>query len=67
MIEKYQYRLYGRTRGRSNKKINIEDYKTKLNKFKIIKLDKKKDYILDIGTGYGETSIFLSKKYPERY
>ena len=66
MIEKYQYRLYGRTRGRSNKKINIEDYKTKLNKFKIIKLDKKKDYILDIGTGYGETSIFLSKKYPER-
>ena len=42
MIEKYQYRLYGRTRGRSNKKINIEDYKTKLNKFKIIKLDKKK-------------------------
>ena len=66
MIEKYQYRLYGRTRGRSNKKINIEDYKTKLNKFKIIKLDKKKDYILDIGTGYGETSIYLSKKYPER-
>ena len=66
MTEKYQYRLYGRTRGRSNKKINVEDYKTKLNKFKIIKLDKKKDYILDIGTGYGETTIFLSKKYPER-
>ena len=66
MTEKYQYRLYGRTRGRSNKKINLEDYKKKLNKFKIVKLDKKKDYILDIGTGYGETSIYLSKKYPER-
>ena len=65
-IEKYQYRLYGRTRGRSNKKINLEDYKTKLNKFKIFKLDKKEDYILDIGTGYGETSIFLSKNYPEK-
>ena len=61
--EKYKNRLYGRTRGRSNKKISIENYFNLLEKFKLSRLDKTKKYILDIGTGYGETSVFLSKKY----
>ena len=36
-----QYRLYGRTRGRSNKNINIDKYLNLLKKYKINKLNKK--------------------------
>ncbi len=58
-----QNRLYGRTRGRSKKKINIKNYLELLNFYKFSTYETNKSYILDIGTGYGETSIFLSKKY----
>jgi len=61
----FKNRLYGRTRGRSHKKINKEEYSKLLNKYKISKLKKNICYILDIGSGYGETSIYLSNKYPE--
>ncbi len=64
MIEKnYKNRLYGRTRGRSNQKINIQNYFKIIEKFKINKFNKKNSYILDIGSGYGETSIYLAKQY----
>jgi len=62
----YPNRLYGRTRGRSKKKINLKKYYETLDKYKIQKFDKKLDYILDVGTGYGETSIFLAKKYSKQ-
>ncbi len=58
-----QYRLYGRTKGRSKKKNIYEKYKSLLLKYKIINLKKDKKYILDIGTGYGETSVYLASKY----
>ena len=58
-----QYRLYGRTRGRSNKNINIDKYLNLLKKYKINKLNKNNRYILDIGSGYGETTIYLASKY----
>ncbi len=61
----FKNRLFGRTRGRSKKKIDIQDYYKNINKFKITKLDTKKKYILDIGTGYGETTIYLANKYPD--
>ena len=64
-ITNYKNRLYGRTRGRSHKKINIEEYYKLLNKYKISKLKNNINYILDIGSGYGETSIYLSNKYPD--
>ncbi len=65
VIFNYKNRLYGRTRGRSRKKINIEEYYKLLNKYKISKLKNNISYILDIGSGFGETTIYLSNKYPE--
>ncbi len=62
-IEKHKYRLFGRSRGRNKKNNDIKIYLKDIEEFKISKLSKNKKYILDIGTGYGETSIFLSNEY----
>jgi len=62
----YKNRLYGRTRGRSKKKIDFKKYYETVNKYKFQSFNDKSDYILDIGTGYGETSIFLSKKFLDK-
>ena len=62
--DKYKNRLFGRTRGRSKKKIDLKNYFSLLKKYKIPTIDPNKNYILDIGTGYGETSIYLSKSFP---
>ena len=59
----YSKRLFGRTKGRSKKKIDLNKYHQTVAKFKFQKFDKKLEYILDVGTGYGETSIFLAKKF----
>ena len=59
----YSKRLFGRTRGRSKKKIDLKKYHQTIAKYKFQKFDNKLDYILDIGTGYGETSIYLAKKF----
>ena len=58
----YKNRLYGRTRGRSKKKININFYNEILNEYIFKKFIPNNKYILDIGTGYGETTIYLSEK-----
>tara|TARA_Y100000996_G_C22427195_1_gene604024 strand:+ start:48 stop:704 length:657 start_codon:yes stop_codon:yes gene_type:complete len=58
-----KYRIFGRTRGRSKKKIDISNYQKLLDEFSINKLSENDEYILDIGTGYGETSIYLSTRY----
>ena len=62
----YTNRLFGRTRGRSKKKFNLENYNKKIDKFKFQNFNEKSEYILDIGTGYGETSIFLAKQFPDK-
>tara|TARA_Y200000002_G_C22577409_1_gene619313 strand:- start:62 stop:718 length:657 start_codon:yes stop_codon:yes gene_type:complete len=62
----YHNRLFGRTRGRSKKKIDLKKYYEKLDKYKFENCNEKFDYILDIGTGYGETSIYLAKKFPDQ-
>ena len=62
-LKNKNYRIYGRTRGRNKKKFNEKYYQTLVNKYKVITLDKNENYILDIGCGYGETSIFLSNKF----
>ena len=62
----YTNRLFGRTKGRSKKKINLKNYYETVEKFKFQNFDEKFDYILDIGTGYGETSIFLAKKFTDK-
>ena len=62
----YSNRLFGRTRGRSKKKIDLKKYHQKVDKYKFHNCDKKINYILDIGTGYGETSIFLANKFLDK-
>jgi tRNA (guanine-N7-)-methyltransferase len=62
----YKNQLFGRTRGRSKKKINLKNYCETVEKYKFQNFNKKSKYILDIGTGYGETSIFLAKQFPEK-
>ncbi len=63
---KYTNRLFGRTRGRSKKKINLKNYYEKVNKYKFQNFNERSEYILDVGTGYGETSIFLAKQFPDK-
>ena len=62
----YSNRLFGRTRGRSKKKIDLKKYYQTVDKFKFQNCDKKTNYILDIGTGYGETSIFLANQFLDK-
>ena len=62
----YTNRLFGRTIGRSKKKFNLENYNKKIDRFKFQNFNEKSEYILDIGTGYGETSIFLAKQFPDK-
>jgi len=62
----YTNRLYGRTRGRSKKNINLNNYHEAVDRYKFQNFNEKSEYILDVGTGYGETSIFLAKKFPEK-
>lgn len=59
----FKYRVFGRTKGRSNKKINRDEYYAKINKYIFSVPNKNTNYILDIGTGYGESTIFLSNNY----
>ena len=62
----YSNRLFGRTRGRSKKKIDLKKYQQIVDKYKFQNCDKKINYILDIGTGYGETSIFLANQFLDK-
>jgi len=54
----YRYRLYGRSRGRKkNNQIN-----SLVSEIKINKLEKSRYNIIDIGSGYGESSLEIAKK-----
>ncbi|MDC0058161.1 hypothetical protein OAJ21_03070 [Pelagibacteraceae bacterium] len=55
MINNFTYRIYGRTKGRKNKNNNQSFLKIKLEE-----IDKKKYNILDIGSGFGESTIKLA-------
>ena len=62
----YANRLFGRTRGRSKKKINLKNYYKQVDKYKFENFNENSEYILDVGTGYGETSIFLAKQFSDK-
>ncbi len=62
----YSNRLFGRTRGRSKKKIDLNKYHQTVTKYKFQNCDEKTNYILDIGTGYGETSVFLANRFLDK-
>ena len=57
-----KYRIFGRTKSRKIDNINSQRYFSLLKKYKINDLKHDK-YILDIGSGYGETSIYFAEKY----
>ena len=57
----FKYRLYGRSKGR-NKNKNINSYAKKIL---VTKIDRVKFNIVDIGAGYGESTLYLARKYPE--
>ena len=60
-----QYRIYGRKKGRKKlKSIDINLIDNFLLKFDTDFIDKK--IILDIGSGYGENTLYLAKKFPEK-
>ena len=54
------YRLYGRTKGRKKKHNNL------FSKIKLKKIDKEIDYIIDIGAGYGESTIKLAQENEDK-
>ena len=62
---KNKYRIYGRQKGRKKIKI-LDDFFFNKSLFNIKKdLNKNKKIIIDIGSGNGENSIFLSKNNPK--
>ncbi len=62
----YTNRLFGRTKGRSKKKINLKNYYEIADKYKFQNFNENTEYILDVGSGYGETSIFLANRFPDK-
>ncbi len=62
-IENQKHRIYGRSRGRLSRNIKTQTYLDLISPYKFSSLSKKDKYILDIGTGYGETSIYFSLQY----
>ena len=48
------------------KKINLNNYHYTLDKYKFKNFNEKSEYILDVGTGYGETSIFLANQFLDK-
>ena len=56
MIDNSSYRLYGRTKGRKNKNNNS------FSKIRLKEIDKTKYNIIDIGAGFGESTIKLARE-----
>lgn len=60
MLTKKNYRIFGRTKSRTSNKLNLEKYSFLQKKYQLKKMTKTDNYILDIGSGYGETSIYFA-------
>ena len=60
-----KYKIYGRKKGRSKKKHNLDTKFTNGILIKDIILNQKDHNILDIGYGSGENAIHLSKLFPK--
>ena len=60
---KFIYRLYGRSKGRNKKKINYNNFTSIINRFAVNDLKKTNHNILDIGSGYGESTINLAENF----
>ena len=61
----FNYRIYGRSKGRYKKNIKYDKFNLILSKFAIKDLNTNNHNILDIGSGYGENSLFLAENYSE--
>jgi len=60
----HKYKIFGRRKGRKRNPFNIDKDFLETILTKNILLDKNNLNLLDIGSGSGENSIFLSKKFP---
>ncbi len=58
MKKNFKYRLFGRSKGRGK----INSITDEAKKIKINKIDPSKHNIIDIGSGYGESTIEIAKK-----
>ena len=58
----YSYRMYGRSKGRGK---NNELTKDAMS-IKVKKIDPLKDNIIDIGAGYGESTLEISQTYTNK-
>ena len=58
MNNKFNYRMFGRSKGRSKKNKFIYD----LNSFNIKKIDPLYYNVIDIGSGYGESTLEIAKR-----
>ena len=61
----HKYKIFGRKKGRKRNILNLDQEFLKTILKKNIKLDQSDHNILDIGSGSGENSIYLSKKFPK--
>ena len=60
----HKYKIFGRRKGRKKNLHNFDQYFLRTILKKNIQLDRNNHNILDIGSGSGENSIYLSKKFP---
>jgi len=63
MYKKYNYRLFGRSKGRGR----FNKISNQAEKIKLTKIDPEKYNILDIGPGYGESTIEIAKYDKQRF
>ena len=63
MYKKYNYRLFGRSKGRGR----LNKISNQAEKIKLTKIDPEKYNILDIGPGYGESTIEIAKYDKQRF
>lgn len=57
---KYNYKIYGRHKGRKGKKINLDSYEELISSYSNHSLNVDNYNILDIGSGNGENALYLS-------
>ena len=63
----FHYRIYGRSKGRNKKNFQYDKYISIIKNRAIKDLKVTDNNILDIGSGYGESTLYLSENYILHY
>ncbi len=59
----FHYRIYGRSKGRNKKNFQYDKYRSIIKNRAIKYLKVTDNNILDIGSGYGESTLYLAENY----